>query len=114
MQVASAAHYLFTCLSFVLFLTAAFNKLSMRSPSPQQRTPVRRVSDAEKKPRPASANMKRSLSRQSSPPVLQRPQRPATPPMSQRPFSPPFQTTSPRQSSNLRKSQEFEKPKWHF
>ncbi|KAI8881495.1 hypothetical protein K501DRAFT_334665 [Backusella circina FSU 941] len=92
---------------------AAFNKLSMRSPSPQQqqRTPLRRVSDAEKKPRPSSAKMKRSLSRQSSPPVLQRP---ATPPLSQRPFSPPFHTSTPRQSSNLRKSQEFEKPKWHF
>lgn len=76
----------------------------------RKRPPTRRVSDTSEKPKPTSAKMTRTLSRQSSPPVLIRSTSP-------RPFSPPpsKRSSSPRQTSQLRKgSQDLEKPKWHF
>lgn len=78
------------------------------SPSPihTKRAPSRRVSDTSK---PSSAKMSRNLSRQSSPPVMMTSTSP-------RPFSPPptQRSSSPRYSSQLRKSQDLDKPKWNY
>ncbi|KAG2202549.1 hypothetical protein INT47_012543 [Mucor saturninus] len=83
------------------------HKLTVRtmSPPPIKRS-TRRVSDTSK---PASAKMSRNLSRQSSPPVMMTSTSP-------RPFSPPptQRSSSPRYSSQLRKSQDLEKPKWNY
>ncbi|KAI9347509.1 hypothetical protein BD770DRAFT_462168 [Pilaira anomala] len=67
---------------------------------------VRRVSDTIK---PSSTKMSRNSSRNSSPPVM-------VTSTSPRPFSPPpaRRSASPRYSSQLRKTQDLDKPKWNF
>lgn len=71
-----------------------------------KRAPVRRVSDTIK---PSSTKMSRNSSRNSSPPVM-------VTSTSPRPFSPPpaRRSASPRYSSQLRKTQDLDKPKWNF
>jgi hypothetical protein len=77
----------------------------------------RRVSDASSSVSSRSSSsvkMTRNLSRQSSPPVMVTSTSPRT--YSPPPPSPhtPKRSSSPRYASQLRKSQDAEKPKWHF
>ncbi|PHZ13612.1 uncharacterized protein RHIMIDRAFT_291291 [Rhizopus microsporus ATCC 52813] len=108
-------------------------KLSIRSSSPtelKKRPSTRRVSDSSTKPlpRPSSVKMSRNISRQSSPPVLQRSaspsylqrsaspsylQRSASPSLSQRTASPSIQHRPSSRQSVRKQSQDMGKPKWH-